>query len=148
MKRFLAGVLAAALLLAGCSGYELPERGAQTEQATELLTQAPTETPTETPTEALTEAPTEAPTDAPAELPTEPPVEPQTDAPEQTEPEEPTQEPTEPGKDYVLNTSTKKFHKPGCSSVKQMKEKNRRDYHGSRAELVEQGYTPCGKCHP
>lgn len=140
MKRFLAWVLAAALLLAGCSGYELPERVAQTEQTSELLTEVPTETPTQ--------APTEAPTDPITEAPTEPPEEPQTDVPEQTESEEPTQAPTEPGQDYVLNTSTKKFHKPGCSSVKQMKEKNRRDYHGSRADLVEQGYTPCGKCHP
>ena len=144
MKRIFAWVLAAALLLTGCSGYELQERGALTEQATELLTEAPTEPPTEAPTELPTAAPSEPVTQAPTELP----VEQQTEAPEQTEPETPTQEPTEPGKDYVLNTSTKKFHKPSCSSVKQMKEKNRRDYHGSRAELEDQGYTPCGKCHP
>lgn len=136
MKRFLAWVLAAALLLAGCSGYELPERVAQTEQTSELLTEVPTETPTQ--------APTEAPTDPITEAPTEPPEEPQTDVPEQTESEEPTQAPTEPGQDYVLNTSTKKFHKPGCSSVKQMKEKNRRDYHGSRADLWSRAIRPAG----
>ena len=28
---------------------------------------------------------------------------------------------------YVLNTNTKKFHRPSCSSVSQMKEKNRQD---------------------
>lgn len=49
---------------------------------------------------------------------------------------------------YVLNTSSKKFHLPGCSSVETIKEGNRQDYQGSREALVEQGYTPCGVCHP
>lgn len=49
---------------------------------------------------------------------------------------------------YVLNTSSKKFHLPGCSSVETIKEGNRQDYQGSREVLVEQGYTPCGVCHP
>lgn len=49
---------------------------------------------------------------------------------------------------YVLNTSSKKFHLPDCSSVETIKEGNRQDYQGSREALVEQGYTPCGVCHP
>lgn len=49
---------------------------------------------------------------------------------------------------YVLNTGSKKFHLPGCSSVETIKEGNRQDYQGSREALVEQGYTPCGVCHP
>ena len=50
--------------------------------------------------------------------------------------------------DYVLNTSRKKFHFPDCGSVEQMSEKNRKSYHGTRDELIEQGYTPCGNCKP
>ena len=34
--------------------------------------------------------------------------------------------------DYVLNTSSKKFHRPDCSSVDSMSEKNRQEYHGTR----------------
>lgn len=49
---------------------------------------------------------------------------------------------------YILNTSGKKFHKPSCSSVKQMKESNRQKYTGSRKDLISQGYTPCNNCNP
>lgn len=49
---------------------------------------------------------------------------------------------------YVLNTSGKKFHLPSCASVKQMKAKNRQNYTGDRADLIAQGYEPCGNCKP
>ncbi len=49
---------------------------------------------------------------------------------------------------YVLNTSSKKFHKPGCSSVSQMSEKNKQEYTGSRQALIDEGYSPCGNCNP
>ena len=49
---------------------------------------------------------------------------------------------------YVLNTNSKRFHLPGCSSVGEMKESNRDDFYGSREELLDMGYTPCGRCHP
>lgn len=49
---------------------------------------------------------------------------------------------------YVLNTNSHKFHLPSCSSVDGMSEKNREDYHGSREDLIAQGYDPCGSCHP
>ena len=49
---------------------------------------------------------------------------------------------------YILNTSGKKFHKPDCSSVKQMKESNRQSYTGTRDELIKQGYEPCKQCKP
>lgn len=35
---------------------------------------------------------------------------------------------------YILNTNTKKFHYPSCPSVEQMKDKNKKDYSGSRDE--------------
>lgn len=49
---------------------------------------------------------------------------------------------------YVCNTNTGKFHYPDCSSVGQMKEKNRINSTLSRDELIAQGYQPCGNCHP
>ena len=50
--------------------------------------------------------------------------------------------------DYILNTGNRKFHLPDCSSVKDMKEKNKQSYTGSRENLIAQGYEPCGRCKP
>ena len=50
--------------------------------------------------------------------------------------------------DYILNTNTKKFHKPDCASVKETKDKNKQTFHGTRDEVIEKGYDPCGRCHP
>lgn len=50
--------------------------------------------------------------------------------------------------DYILNKSTRKFHKPGCASVKLMDFKNMIFFDGTREEAVENGYEPCGRCHP
>ena len=50
--------------------------------------------------------------------------------------------------DYVLNTSSKKFHKPTCSGVTTMKEENRQDYTGTKSELADMGYEACGTCKP
>lgn len=49
---------------------------------------------------------------------------------------------------YVLNTNTKKFHYPDCRSVKKMKDKNRKDYTGTRDEVIEMGFVPCKNCNP
>lgn len=49
---------------------------------------------------------------------------------------------------YVLNTNTKKFHYPSCSSVKSMSDANKQEYTGTRDDLIAQGYDPCGRCHP
>ena len=49
---------------------------------------------------------------------------------------------------YVLNTSSKKFHLPDCSGVSSMSESNRQDYTGTREDLIAQGYSPCGICKP
>ena len=49
---------------------------------------------------------------------------------------------------YVMNTNTKKFHRPYCSSVKDIKDKNRRDTTLSREEIISQGYAPCKRCNP
>ena len=50
--------------------------------------------------------------------------------------------------DYILNTNTKKFHYPTCSSVNDMKEKNRQEFFGTRDETIALGYSPCGRCKP
>ncbi|MCC8152087.1 MAG: DNA/RNA non-specific endonuclease [Lachnospiraceae bacterium] len=49
---------------------------------------------------------------------------------------------------YVVNTNTKKFHKPTCSSVDDIADYNRQDYSGSRDTLVLQGFEPCKRCNP
>ena len=40
---------------------------------------------------------------------------------------------------YVLNTSSKKFHRPDCSGVDSMSPENRQDYTGTRQSLIDQG---------
>lgn len=49
---------------------------------------------------------------------------------------------------YVLNTNTKKFHYPSCSSVDQMKDKNKKEVTCSRDEVIGMGYEPCKRCNP
>ena len=49
---------------------------------------------------------------------------------------------------YILNTNTKKFHLPSCSSAGDIKEKNKEEYSGSRDELITKGYDPCKRCNP
>ncbi len=50
--------------------------------------------------------------------------------------------------EYILNTNTKKYHLPTCDSVKDMNEKNKGTYTGSKEKLSEMGYSPCGSCKP
>ena len=66
----------------------------------------------------------------------------------QTESVKETSAPVSTGTEYILNTNTKKFHYPSCSSVKQMKASNKKEYIGPRDDLIAQGYDPCKKCNP
>ncbi len=50
--------------------------------------------------------------------------------------------------EYVLNTNSKKFHIPSCSSVDQMSPKNREDVEDTRENLIAKGYDPCKRCNP
>ena len=61
--------------------------------------------------------------------------------------EEP-QQPDTVAATYILNTNSHKFHRPDCSSASQISDANREEYTGTREELIEQGYTPCGYCKP
>ena len=49
---------------------------------------------------------------------------------------------------YVLNTSSKKFHYPHCSSVATMSPANYATSSASRDEIIAQGYEPCKNCNP
>lgn len=49
---------------------------------------------------------------------------------------------------YILNTNTKVFHYPSCRSVKQMSEKNKREFSGTSSEARNLGYKSCGICKP
>lgn len=50
--------------------------------------------------------------------------------------------------EYILNENTHKFHLPDCSGVKDMKDKNKKEYTGTREHLINEGYEPCGICKP
>ena len=96
--------------------------------------------------EAVTEAVTEP----------EPVTESQTEEPEiirlepveQQEPVERELPSEEKSQTYILNTNTKKFHYPSCSSVNSMKDKNKQEYTGSRDDIIAMGYDPCKRCYP
>ena len=49
---------------------------------------------------------------------------------------------------YVVNTNTGKFHRPDCSSVTDMASHNMEETTKSREELIDEGYSPCGRCNP
>lgn len=57
-----------------------------------------------------------------------------------------TQEPQ--ASSYVVNTSTKKFHLPNCRDVDKISPENYWAYEGTKDDLINQGYSPCGHCHP
>ena len=48
---------------------------------------------------------------------------------------------------FVGNKKTHVFHRPKCSSVGNMSEKNKVSI-STREEAIEKGYKPCGKCDP
>jgi DNA-entry nuclease len=61
----------------------------------------------------------------------------------QSETSDPSKEQT-----YILNKSSHKFHLSSCSGAAEIKASNRKEYTGSRADLINQGYSPCGRCNP
>lgn len=101
---------------------------AKNTQGSDIARDTPTASPTPTP------KPTPSPTPKPTPTPTPAPIV--------------TAVPVRSGTNYILNTNTHKFHYTWCSSVGQMKASNRRDYTGSRDEVIAMGYVPCKKCNP
>ena len=51
-------------------------------------------------------------------------------------------------KNYILNTSSKKFHDTDCGGASSIAESNRKEYTGTREALIDEGYSPCGICKP
>ena len=49
---------------------------------------------------------------------------------------------------YVLNTNTRKIHRPDCSSIDDIKAKNKQVFNGTKEELISEGYSPCDRCKP
>jgi len=49
---------------------------------------------------------------------------------------------------YVLNKSSKKFHRDTCKSVGSISEANREERETTREALIAGGYSPCGSCKP
>ncbi|MFR1685806.1 MAG: DNA/RNA non-specific endonuclease [Massilimicrobiota timonensis] len=49
---------------------------------------------------------------------------------------------------YILNTNSKKIHRPECDSVSQMSQRNKKETNQSKEELIKEGYTPCHSCNP
>lgn len=54
----------------------------------------------------------------------------------------------EENKNYIVNTSSKKFHKPTCPYAEDIKEENRKAYIGKKSHLISNGYQPCKTCNP
>ena len=131
----LAAALVLILLLCGC--------GTSAQTAVPYVTEPPAEISEIT-------APEERLTETMAEPTTEPPTETTTEEPTETAAPETTTEAAAEGEaqEYVVNTNTGKFHYPDCSSVKDMKAKNRSDRVCTRDELIDAGYVPCKRCNP
>ena len=58
-----------------------------------------------------------------------------------------TEEPESSSMVYIGNKNSKKFHYANCSSVRDMKEKNKVEL-STREEAIEKGYVPCKICNP
>ena len=49
---------------------------------------------------------------------------------------------------YIINVNSKKFHKTTCKLADDISEKNKKTFSGTRQELIDNGYSPCGSCKP
>lgn len=118
------------------------------------LAQTPTKAPTKKPTLAPTKAPTKKPTLTPTKAPTKKPTLTPTKAPTKKPTKVPTKKPTKvlesksDARSYVLNTNTRKIHKPSCSSVSRIKATNRQNVVAVIEDLLNQGYDTCKICNP
>ena len=49
---------------------------------------------------------------------------------------------------YILNTSSKKFHSSSCGQAKSINKDNKEIFTGNRQTLIDDGYSPAGCCDP
>ena len=93
-------------------------------------------------------APTPEPDPEPKPVPVPEPEPEPAPTPAPTPEPDPEPEPKpEPKVSYIGNANTKKFHELDCSSVNDMKAKNRRELY-TRDEAISKGYEPCKRCDP
>lgn len=63
-----------------------------------------------------------------------------------------TQQPTQPqgevAKQYILVTTTNKFHLAGCRGLSRVKPGNSQTITATRSEMIARGYIPCSICNP
>lgn len=131
------------ILVVAFGAYMLPEHHEETVTLTRGPTAAPAQLPeSPQPQPAPTNTPVPRPTASTAPAPTS------TAISGDATTELPATSSDLPAITYVLNTNTRRFHLPGCSSISEMKEKNRQTSAASREELIMQGYIPCGRCKP
>ena len=137
---------------------EEPEPPAEEPEA--LHAAAPEEIPQEQPEATPPETPAEAPQDAPEAPKEETPAEPEKNdaAPIVTPPaaveaepakETPAEEapaPVPKSNPVIGNRNSKKYHETWCSSVSDMKEKNKVNFDSAEAARAS-GYEPCSRCH-
>ena len=83
-----------------------------------------------------------------ADAETNPTVAEKSNAYYQTEEQNTDTDKTEKVCEYIGNRNTKKFHYPECSSVGQMKEKNKVYLNCTRDEAIADGYESCKRCNP
>ena len=119
IRRGVAVGIAVVLLLSGVMNFPAAQKE-EADVTRVVITEKSTPAPTATP------VPTVKPTSTP----------------------KPTPAPTPAEREYVLNTSSKKFHKPTCASVDDIGPGNRQSFTGTRDELLTMGYDPCGRCNP
>lgn len=139
---------------------EEPESETPAEDPEELPAAAPEEIPQEQPEETPPETPAEAPQEAPEAPKEETPAEPEKNdaAPIVTPPaaveaepakETPAEEapaPVPKSNPVIGNRNSKKYHETWCSSVSDMKEKNKVNFDSAEAARAS-GYEPCARCH-
>lgn len=123
-KRPVFWVIIAVLAIAGY-GSSLKKNDNTEAPAKIAETAEPTAKPTAQPTAKPTPTPTIAPTVKPTAKPT-----------------------VAAEREYVLNTSSMKFHKKTCDSVKDIDPSNKKTVTTTRDKLIAQGYEPCKRCYP
>ena len=130
------------------------------EEPEEMPAAAPEEIPQEQPEATPPETPAEVPQDAPEALKEETPADPEKNdaAPIVTPPaaveaepakETPAEEapaPVPKSSPVIGNRNSKKYHETWCSSVSDMKEKNKVNFDSAEAARAS-GYEPCSRCH-
>ena len=130
------------------------------EEPEELPVAAPEEIPQEQPEATPPETPAEAPKDAPEAPHEETPAETEkNDAapivtppaaveaePDKETPAEEAPAPVPQSNPVIGNRNSKIYHEPGCSSVNEMKEKNKVNFDSADAAKAS-GYKPCSRCH-